>query len=119
MSKMQQENLFGLKKRKIPEDFKVTPAMIEWAAANKLPDPRSEVDQFMDYHRAKGDSMLDWAAAFRTWMRNCRKWAKDVPVLQAPKRRIPPKPETTERHDPKVAAMLSDLVRQFDVRTGK
>jgi hypothetical protein len=33
-----------------------------------------ECDQFRDHHTAKGSVMLDWDAAFRTWLRNAKKF---------------------------------------------
>jgi hypothetical protein len=36
----------------------------------------TEVDAFRDHHSAKGTLMLDWNAAFRTWLRNAVKFAR-------------------------------------------
>jgi hypothetical protein len=33
-----------------------------------------ETAQFLDYHRARGSVFKDWAAAWRTWMRNAAKF---------------------------------------------
>lgn len=35
-----------------------------------------EAEQFRDHHTAKGSVMLDWEAAFRTWLRNAVKFNK-------------------------------------------
>ena len=35
----------------------------------------AEWSQFKDYHRAKGSTMADWLAAWRTWCRNSLKFA--------------------------------------------
>lgn len=35
-----------------------------------------EFDKFRDYHKAKGSTMKDWNAAWRTWARNAAKFAK-------------------------------------------
>lgn len=104
----------GPRKRRIPEDFKVSPDMMEWAAANKLPDPNGQLEAFKDYHRARGDAMLDWQAAFRTWLRNAKKWNKDVPVLEVHERK--PTLPAGSRHDPKVHELLTGLIKKFDVR---
>jgi hypothetical protein len=34
-----------------------------------------ELEQFADYHRAKGTTALDWRASLRTWLRNAVKFA--------------------------------------------
>jgi hypothetical protein len=40
------------------------------SAASKGLDCDAEVEHFLDHHRAKGEPMLDWDAAFRTWLKN-------------------------------------------------
>jgi hypothetical protein len=42
----------------------------------------SEAEQFRDHHTAKGSVMLDWNAAFRTWLRNAVKFQRK-PFTQA------------------------------------
>ncbi len=61
---------------RIPDDFVVDERMRMWASEH-VPDTdwRMETQQFCDYHRAKGSTMKDWTAAWRTWMRNSQKWA--------------------------------------------
>ncbi len=34
-----------------------------------------EAEQFIDHHAAKGSSMADWTAAWRTWCRNAKRFA--------------------------------------------
>lgn len=67
-----------------PAEFFVTSAMRAWAA-EKTPtvDLRAETEQFCDYHRAKGDRMKDWTAAWRTWMRNAVKFSRTRPAGRA------------------------------------
>ena len=59
------------RRRRIPEPFVVSAAMARWAA-EKWPavDWRAETEQFVDHHRGKGSVQLDWAATWRTWIRN-------------------------------------------------
>lgn len=56
-----------------PEDFKITSQMWQWLEDNKLglsvPVVERETAQFLDHHRAKGSLMVNWEAAWRTWMR--------------------------------------------------
>jgi hypothetical protein len=58
------------KGRQIPESFVVTDEMRAWAAENGMRSPDELVDQFRDYHTAKGSIYKDWNATFRTWIRN-------------------------------------------------
>jgi hypothetical protein len=37
----------------------------------------AELEPFKDYHLMKGSVFVDWDAAFRTWMRNARKFAAE------------------------------------------
>jgi hypothetical protein len=44
--------------------------------ADKYPglDFHDEVEGFRNHHLAKGSVMRDWDAAFRTWLRNAKRW---------------------------------------------
>lgn len=65
----------GRRARQLPDDFTVTQGMRAWAA-KELPhlDVDAETLQFCDHHRARGSVMKDWVAAWRTWMRNTRRF---------------------------------------------
>jgi len=106
------------KKTPLPDDFSVNDRMVVLAKENGWPSPASEIEAFKDHHIAHGSMMADWDAAFRTWLRNCKKWAKTAPT---PAHVSPPliKHEITEqRHNPRVAELLKGLVEQFDKRQG-
>jgi hypothetical protein len=45
-------------------------------------DCSAEADQFRDHHTAKGSTMLDWDAAFRTWLRNAIRWGRNKNTTQ-------------------------------------
>jgi hypothetical protein len=49
--------------------------MHAWAREH-LPDVNveRETEQFLDYHRAKGNVLKDWIAAWRTWMRHASRF---------------------------------------------
>lgn len=55
----------------LPEPFMVTGEMKAWAA-EKFPsvDLRLQTAQFKDHHTMHGSTMVDWQAAWRTWIRN-------------------------------------------------
>lgn len=59
------------KKISIPDDFKITEKMRDWAN-EKVPklDIDYETQNFVDHFRNKGETGLDWVAKWRTWMRN-------------------------------------------------
>jgi hypothetical protein len=59
-----------------PSRFDITQPALEWSKKN-CPgvDLRLETANFLDHHRAKGSLFKDWAAAWRTWMRNSIKFS--------------------------------------------
>ena len=61
----------------VPPEFDISDSLKEWASKN-CPnlDLKEETEGFMDYHRAKGNSFADWDAAWRTWMKNAVKFAR-------------------------------------------
>ncbi len=59
----------------LPSNFSLSDSLCSWSL-RKGPtlNIEEEVDQFKDYHLAKGSLMKDWEAAFRTWIRNAIKF---------------------------------------------
>lgn len=72
-------------KTQISESFDLTEELIYWGEKSGfvLNQLKAEVPKFVDYHKAKAESFLDWEAAFRTWMRNAKSWGKLEPSTQA------------------------------------
>lgn len=63
----------------VPEEFVVDQRMLDWLAENQITsDWRTETNNFLDHHRAKGSKMVDWIASWRLWMRNSMKFARPV-----------------------------------------
>lgn len=60
---------------RLPESF--TPNEAGVAAADGL-SLGVELEQFKNYHEAKGTLMIDWQAAWRTWCGNARKFSKSA-----------------------------------------
>ncbi len=58
-----------------PEEFPISDTLKEWAVT-KTPnlDLERETEKFLDHHRSKGSTFMDWTAAWRTWMGNSRDW---------------------------------------------
>jgi hypothetical protein len=60
------------KKRATPvhTDFVVTEEMFDWAVGKGLPEVkvRPETEAFINNHKSKGNTFVDWNAAWRTWM---------------------------------------------------
>ena len=58
----------------VPDIFPITESMWTWFREKfgsvKQSLVLAETEQFADYHRGKGTLRLDWAASWRTWMRN-------------------------------------------------
>jgi len=80
----------------LPSDWQPNDTHRIFAANNSL-NLEAEVEQFTDHHRAKGSTMKDWDAAFRTWLRNAVKWRKDAPAQ--PARYLPHASEITRPPD--------------------
>ena len=58
----------------IKEDWEPTPNEANQRNEAGLRDRQWELDQFRDYHLARGSLMKNWDAAWRTWCRNSKKW---------------------------------------------
>lgn len=66
-------------KKRIPENFTVTPALITWVEENDYAgiNLSAETDRFIDYWKGKGEAKADWAACWRTWIRNADKFQRE------------------------------------------
>ena len=63
------------RRTQIPDDFE--PDETGTAKANESGIPiADEIERFKDFHRGKGNTMLDWQAAWRTWVSNAVKFSK-------------------------------------------
>ena len=60
------------RKTKLPQDFCLAETLVAYAKQHGIngDSVREVFDHFCDHHRAKGSLMLDWTAAWRTWVRN-------------------------------------------------
>ena len=63
----------------IAPDGQPTEADLAFARKEGIADPFAIVGPFVDHHRAKGSTMLDWAAAWRTWCRTEVKFRRSRP----------------------------------------
>lgn len=66
---------------RIPEEWPPNPetgdVLRAWAAESAPGvNIRYETDNWLDWHRAKGDTAKDWVASWRTWMRRAQKDAE-------------------------------------------
>jgi hypothetical protein len=66
-------------RRGYPEDFFPNETGIAFANERKL-DIKEELVSFENFHRAKGDTMADWQAAWRTWCMKAVKFRKAWPA---------------------------------------
>jgi hypothetical protein len=64
----------------ISPDWKPTAAGIAYAQARGVQP--TEVRAFKDFHIAKGNTMADWDAAWRTWCNNAVKFGNATPLLK-------------------------------------
>jgi hypothetical protein len=70
-----EKSLVALKPRpskKAPADFQLTPALLEWAYAQGIPEAvaRRETEAFMDY--TFKTARTDWEGTWRNWMRKSK-----------------------------------------------
>lgn len=63
-----------------PSDFEPDPKVLLWCMENDISDPEKEVEAFRDYHQSKANRFLDWQAAFRTWLRNSKRFRNNGAV---------------------------------------
>lgn len=63
----------GKRATTIPDSFTFAD-VAEWTATAGLPVDASDFEHFRDYHTAKGSTMKDWHAAWRTWAHNARRF---------------------------------------------
>lgn len=80
------------RKHRLPADWQPREQERQNARGKGL-DCDAEAAAFRDHHQAKGEPMLDWHAAFRTWLRNALKFSNrarqgSLPTGQA---RVEPK----------------------------
>lgn len=61
--------------RQLPDNWQPNDGHISYAIDNAL-NLAQELEQFRDHHAAKGSTMKDWDAAFRTWLRNAVKFTR-------------------------------------------
>lgn len=61
-------------KTAFPENFEPNPKIILWALEHDISEPQKEVEAFRDFHQSRGNRFLDWDAAFRTWLRNSKRF---------------------------------------------
>src|SRR3990167_8356991 len=106
----------------LPEDFSVSDSIQAWAKDHGLPAPNTELEAFRDYHVSKASTFKDWDAAFRTWLRNGKRFAGNgKPPLLLPTSQVPAyKPKPTERRaDPAIRdglrKLVSDLTENMEI----
>ena len=63
------------RKAKLPDDFYPDSTGLQKAENAKI-IVAAELERFADFHKAKGTLMLDWQAAWRTWVSNAVKFAR-------------------------------------------
>lgn len=63
------------RKRGLPDDWAPDDVTLLWAEKN-FPEieVKDEADHFREYWLANGDAKLDWNMAFRTWVRNAKRF---------------------------------------------
>lgn len=84
-SKSPEKRKLQKRKTRIPADFTLTQsrahaAMNYWQEQNRPDiDVRQQWDKFTTHHQAKGTTMLDWNAAWKTWYVNAIEFCRGSP----------------------------------------
>lgn len=102
----------GARKRATPppESFDVDADLRAWAAqrAPDVLDLERHTERFLDHHRARGSTMRDWRAAWRTWM------GKEQQYLERDGRTPRRSPAPAPALDPPAGAQPPELERCGD-----
>ena len=102
----------------IPEDFEVSDPIMDLVAQRGWPDPREQLHKFKDYHIAHGTLMMDWEAAFRTWLNNAVGFgAKPMPKSEAKAQKrqqeLPLTPEQRAENQRKLRELMSGIGKKI------
>ncbi|MCH8530340.1 MAG: hypothetical protein LAT65_05770 [Saccharospirillum sp.] len=88
------------RKTRLPEDFtltkgRATAALNYWKEHNRTDiDVRREWDKFTTNHKAKGTTMLDWNATWKTWYVNALEFSRGGPSSVVA---LPQSPQANQR----------------------
>lgn len=79
------KNIEGKKSRAtaLPDDFYPDETGVEYAADRGV-DLKTQLEQFKNFHTAKGSTYKNWQAAWRTWVGNAVSFGKVKPKEEAP-----------------------------------
>lgn len=61
----------------LPEDFKFSPDLKNWALERGCKEPYAEFERFCSKAVSKGWVYVDWAKAYQNWVLNELKWARE------------------------------------------
>ncbi len=61
----------------LPEDFKFSPELRDWALAKGCKEPFAEFERFCTKAVSKGWVYNDWSKAYQNWVLNELKWARE------------------------------------------
>ena len=105
------------RKTKLPENFEPDDTGAAKCAASGISLP-AQLEKFKDFHAGKGSLMLDWQAAFRTWIGNAKQFGPHARASPEPAWRTESR-ERTQQAAPGVAARPYDPAPKFflDVET--
>ena len=70
------------KTQTFPDDLTLNADMRAYAEKQGIKDTSGTFEHFADHHKAKGSKFADWGAAWRTWVRNSKKFAPTIQQVQ-------------------------------------
>lgn len=100
------------RRARLPDDFLLTPERQSMAVRARVPavEVAAQFKAFVDYHHAHGSKMVDWNAAWRTWVNNYRRFA--------PRFSRPPEPGRATPSAEATRRLVRDLDRDEGPKSG-
>lgn len=111
------------RKTRLPDDATLTPELAAAAIAYWQPlqrfdlDPDDEFGKFAAYHRSRGNTMLDWSAAWKTWYCNAVKYNHPARTPTPP--RTPNQPKTIEQSRDEIAERTRRIAASMGITTAE
>lgn len=105
----------------LPPDFDLNPERLAFAEKKGVRDPYAELEAFRAYHEARGSTMKNWDAAWRTWCINSLKFGvkkhetnRPLSAVERVRRRTAEREAERQAHGRTLEADDSDLRSQVD-----
>lgn len=96
------------RRHRLPETWEPTDEGLAFAYDRGFGDVREELAKFKDHHRGRGNLMVDWNAAWRTWIGNAERFGHG-------RRNVPSQPSGPAAVARRIAAEAREQERSADM----